>query len=119
MFYGSSHPVSESAGTGWLPGGLIRPSSAYRVFVVCEARAAQRIDTLVMRGLKARGADVRMAAQPAASKSGALLRLAFTMHGSTQVRGALAGLVNQLGADRAVRSVRWESDPAAQARDQA
>jgi hypothetical protein len=113
MFYGSSHPVAESAGTGWLPGGLTRPSSAYRIFVVCTLDAAQRVDTLVMRGLKARGADVRMAAQPAASKSGALLRLAFTVHGSAQVRGAIAGLVNQLGADPAVRSVRWESDPTA------
>jgi hypothetical protein len=113
MFYGSSHPVSESAGAGWLPGGLLRPSSAYRIFVVCALDAAQRIDTLVIRGLKARGASVRMAAQPAASKSGTLLRLAFTVKGSSQVRGAIAGLVNQLGADQAVRSVRWESDPAA------
>ena len=111
MLYDSPHPHADTARTEWLPSGVMLPSAAYRIFLVCALDASQRVEQLVTHGLKAKGASVRVSTAPAASKDGARVRLVFTVHGSGNVRGAIAGLVNLLGADPSVRAVRWESDP--------
>ena len=113
MLYDSNRNHSESARTEWLPSGVMRHSASYRIILVCVAEAARSVEELVTRGLKAKGATVRVSAAPAASKDGSRMRMVFAVHGSGNVRGAIAALVNLLGADAGVRAVRWESDPQA------
>ena len=113
MLYDSTRAHAEAPRTEWLRSGTPRQQASYRIYVVCRADAAQRVELLVLRGLKAKGAGVRVSAAPAASKDGSRTRMVFTVHGGGDVRGAIAGLVNLLGADSGVRTVRWESDPQA------
>ena len=111
MLYDSPHPQADTTRTEWLSGGTMRHNVSYRIFVVCLTQSAQRVEKLVVDGLKSKGAGVRVTSAPAASKEGARTRLVFAVRGSGNVRGAIAAMVNLLGADTCVRTVRWESDP--------
>ena len=111
MLYDSINTPADAARTEWLPSGIKRGSASHRIFVVCMAESAARVEQLVIRGLKAKGAEVRTSSGPAASKDGSRVRLVFAVRGAGYVRGAIAALVNLLGADASVRTVRWESDP--------
>jgi hypothetical protein len=111
MLYDSFHIPSDTVRTEWLPSGIMRNGVSHRIFVDCLTVSAQRVEQWVVRDLKAKGASVGVSSAPAASKDGSRLRMVFTVHGTGTVRGAIAGLVNLLGADAAVRAVRWESDP--------
>jgi len=110
MLYDSSH-IPPEVRTEWLPSGTMRSAFSHRIFVDCLAVSAQRVEQWVVHDLKAKGARVGVSSTPAASRDGSRLRMVFAVQGSGSVRGAIAGLVNLLGADAAVRSVRWESDP--------
>lgn len=111
MLYDSFQYHADVARTEWLRSGVMRHNSSYRIFVVCLAGAAPRIEQALVASLKSRGADVRVSSTPAASKDGSRARMVFAVQGSGNVRGAIAALVNQLSSDPQVRSVRWESDP--------
>jgi hypothetical protein len=112
MLHESLH-YETATGTQWLPSGLARHGARYKLVANCETGGAPRIEALVLQSLKARGADIRVSRKPAASKSGARTLLCFAIAASPAARGNIAALVNQLGADPAVRAVRWESDPRA------
>jgi hypothetical protein len=111
MLYDSHQRPSDTARTDWLPSGTAR-RNAYRIFVVCLTASAQRVEQLVTRDLKSKGAGVQVhTGRPAASKDGSRTRMIFTVHGSGNVRGAIAALITLLAIDTCVRTVRWESDP--------
>jgi hypothetical protein len=113
MLYDSHHAGIDAGGGDWMPRVEKRPLLSYRIFVTCLSPCAPRVEDLITRPLKARGADVRATCLPVASKGGAAVRMAFAIRGDGAIRGAIAALVNQLSADQGVRAVRWESDPAA------
>jgi len=111
MLYDSHHTPADTIPTDWLPSGTAR-RSAHRIFVVCLSTSAPRVEQLVIQNLKAKGAGVRAKIGPAlASKDGSRTRIVFTVHGESQVRGAISTLISLLSADTCVRTVRWESDP--------
>ncbi|HEY4371841.1 MAG TPA: hypothetical protein VGN52_07940 [Burkholderiales bacterium] len=111
MLYQSPTQANNPAPTEWLQNGAPR-RSAYRIFVTCLSTSAQRVETLVTRSLQAKGAGVRVhASSPSAAHDGPRTRMVFSISGSGEVRGAIATLINLLGADTCVRAVRWESNP--------
>lgn len=112
MLHESTH-YEAAGGTQWMPTGLARHSAHYKLVAVCETGGAPRIETLILKSLKARGADVRVSHKPAPSKNGPRTLLCFAIAAGPAVRGTIAALVNQLGGDPVVRSMRWETDPRA------
>lgn len=101
--------------TEWMPSGGSGVSTrrgAYRIFVTCLTTSAQRVQLLVTRNLQARGATVRVRAQPPVDSEDHIsrTRIVFSVDGAN-LRGAIAALINLLGADTCVRAVRWESNP--------
>lgn len=111
MLYYSNQSGEDSGAIDWIPRAVKRHTLSYRIFVVCQAKQATRVEDLVTRLLKTRGATVQTSSMPAVSRNGTAVRMAFAVRGSPEVRGAIAALVNQLSADQGVRAVRWESDP--------
>lgn len=111
MLYQSPSQTRNSAPTEWLPAAHAR-RSAYRIFVTCLTTSAQRVQLLVTRSLQSKGASVRVRAEPPVDTQDQVsrVRMVFSVDGAN-LRGAIATLINLLGADTCVRTVRWESNP--------